>query len=436
MSKQQQPVGESERVDPDRGQPRFAGASTATLPPTIDGEHGPGHAPADPTSDNPLHRLTPEEIERIGEAFQRIHDEVRADLGERDVAYIRNLITFQRRLAVVSRAMLLASRYPPAWIAGTLGLTVSKGLENMELGHNILHGQWDWMNDPKIHSSTWDWDNVATAAGWKHSHNVVHHTYTNILGKDKDVGYEIMRVSPKQRWHPAYLLQPAVNAVLMAFFEWGVALHDFDYEGIRTGKPEARKAARRELKGFVRKAGAQMLKDYVLFPALSGKHWRKTLAANFIANVLRNSWAHAIIFCGHFPDQSYMFTESEVAGETRGAWYVRQLLASVNIEGGDAFHLMAGNLSFQIEHHLFPDMPSNRLKEISPRVKAVCEEYGLPYNSGPFWQQWFMVQRSILRYAFPGGDERPKADPYVAPPTQEAPVPTVQGADGPLVAFP
>jgi fatty acid desaturase len=435
MTKHQEPTTPADGDDKTPPQPRFAGASTATLPPTIEGEHGPGRAPGDPDSPNPLHRLSPEEIENIGKAFEAIHDAVKSDLGERDTAYIRNLITFQRRLSVMSRSTLMASRYPPAWILGTAGLSVAKIIENMELGHNILHGQWDWMNDPKIHSSTWDWDNVSTAAGWKHSHNVIHHTYTNILGKDKDIGYEVMRVSPKQRWSPEFLAQPFLHAFLMAFFEWGVAFHDLDWEAIQNGTKD-KKVLKRELKEIAQKAGKQMLKDYVLFPALSGKAWKKTLAANFVANIARNAWATFIIFCGHFPDQAYTFTESEVAGETRGAWYVRQLLGSVNIEGGDAFHLMSGNLSYQIEHHLFPDMPSSRYKEIAPKVKAVCEEYGLPYNSGPFLQQWLMVQRSILRYTFPGGGEKDKQGPYVAPPVPEAVVPTVDGVDGPIVAFP
>src|ERR1700676_4624041 len=107
---------------------------------------------------HPLARLTPAEIEAIGEAFQRIGDEVRADLGEADAHYIRSLIEFHRRLAALSRIVLMGSRYPPAWLLGTTGLSVAKILENMELGHNIMHGQWDWMNDPNIHSSTWDWD--------------------------------------------------------------------------------------------------------------------------------------------------------------------------------------------------------------------------------------------------------------------------------------
>jgi NADPH-dependent stearoyl-CoA 9-desaturase len=370
------------------------------------------------TGNNPLHRLTPEEIEEIGAAFQRIHDEVYADLGERDSTYIRSLIQFHRRLAALSRIVLMASRYKPAWILGTAGLSLAKVLENMEIGHNVMHGQWDWMNDPNIHSSTWDWDTASPAGAWKHSHNYVHHTFTNIVGKDKDVGYEILRIDPKQPWHPVYLLQPLYNVVLMGLFEWGVAMHDLDFEAIRKGN-KSKRQVKDELKAIGRKARRQILKDYVAFPALSASEWRRTLKANVIANVVRNVWSHAIIFCGHFPDQAYTFTEAEVENETKGGWYVRQLLGAANIDGSPTFHVLAGNLSFQVEHHLFPDMPSSRYREIAPRVKAICEKYELPYNTGPFRKQWGSVQRTIIRLAFPGGAERPKEPPYVAPDVDE-----------------
>ena len=148
---------------------------------------------------------------------------------------------------------------------------------------------------------------------------------------------------------------------------------------------------------------------------LSGrKGFKTTLAANFTANLVRNIWSNAIIFCGHFPDQAYTFTEEEAADESRGGWYIRQLIGAANIDGGDTFHLMSGNLTYQVEHHLFPDMPASRYKEIAPKVKAICEKYELPYNTGPFLQQWLMVQRTILRLAFPGGKIRPKPGPYRA----------------------
>ena len=219
--------------------------------------------------ESPLARLSEEEIEALGREFDAIHDEVFSDLGERDATYIKSMIEMHRRLVVMGRVELLASRFWPAWLLGTASLSAAKILENMEIGHNVMHGQWDWMNNPEIHSSTWDWDTASTKEAWKHSHNYVHHTYTNIRGKDKDLGYEIMRIDPHQKWHPVYLLQPFYNVLLMALFEWGVAFHDLDFEAIRKGE-KSKKQVAQELKGIAGKARAQIVKDYIAFPALSG----------------------------------------------------------------------------------------------------------------------------------------------------------------------
>jgi fatty acid desaturase len=365
--------------------------------------------------ESPLGRLSPEQIEELGREFERIHDEVFSELGDRDRRYITSMIEMHRRLVVAGRVLLFAARFKPAWIAGTATLSLAKILENMEIGHNVMHGQWDWMNDPQINSSTWDWDSASTPEAWKHSHNYIHHTYTNIRGKDRDLGYEIMRIDPHQPWHPVYLLQPFYNLVLAAFFEWGVATHDLDFEAIRKGE-KSKAAIKRELKGMARKARSQIVKDYIAYPALSGRRgFKSTLKANFAANVIRNVWAYAIIFCGHFPDQTYTFSQEEVADESKGGWYVRQLLGAANIEGSPVFHVVSGNLGYQVEHHLFPDMPSTRYAEIAPRVREICERYELPYNTGPFLKQLATVQRTILRLAFPGGKPRPKPGPYRDP---------------------
>jgi linoleoyl-CoA desaturase len=398
--------------------------------------------------ESPLAHLSAEQLDELGRELDEIRDRVRADLGNRDRRYIESMIEMQRRLAVIGRVLLLASRYRPARVLGTASLSMAKILENMEIGHNVLHGQWDWMNDPQINSSTWDWDTASTAEAWKHSHNYVHHTFTNIRGKDKDLGYEIMRIDPHQAWHPVYLLQPLYNLVLMAFFEWGVAFHDLDFEAIRTGS-KSKAQVKRELAGIREKARSQIVKDYVAWPLLgslamaavdavietrsggrrggrrgglagfagdalrgAGGSFRSTAKANATANVVRNVWAYAIIFCGHFPDQTYTFSAAEVEDESRGGWYVRQLVGAANIEGGPLFHVASGNLGYQVEHHLFPDLPSTRYAEIAPQVKQICERYRLPYNSGPFGRQLGMVQRTILRLAFPGGSSRPKPGPY------------------------
>jgi NADPH-dependent stearoyl-CoA 9-desaturase len=377
---------------------------------------GAGPTPPGDEPQSPLARLTPEQIEQLGREFDAIHDEVFADLGERDASYIRNTIKLHRYLVLAARLLLLGSRRRPLWLTGTAALSLAKILENMEIGHNVLHGQWDWMNDPDINSQNWDWDTASPAQAWRHSHNYEHHTFTNIRGKDRDLGYEIMRIDPHQRWHPIYLFQPLYNLLLMAFFEWGVAVHDLNAEAVLSGE-KSREQVIAELKAIGVKARRQIVKDYIAFPALSRRSWRSTLAANFTANLVRNVWSHSIIFCGHFPDQTYTFSEQEVAEETRGGWYVRQLLGAANIDGGALFHLLTGNLSFQVEHHLFPDMPSNRYAEIAPRVRDICRRYELPYNTGPLRKQLGTVHRTILRLAFPGGRPRPKPGPYRAQPS-------------------
>src|SRR5689334_23066059 len=210
--------------------------------------------------ENPLHKLTAEQLEEIGREFDALHEAVKDDLGERDAKYIRSIIDLHRRLGLIGRMELLAASFWPAWLLGMATLSAAKILENMEIGHNVLHGQWDWMNDPYINSASWDWDTASTAEAWKHSHNYVHHTFTNIRGKDKDLGYEIMRIDPHQKWHPVYLFQPLYNLLLAAGFEWGVAFHDLDFEAIKTGE-KSKDQVKRELKGIAVKARTQVVKD-------------------------------------------------------------------------------------------------------------------------------------------------------------------------------
>ena len=217
---------------------------------------------------SPFAHLGEQEREKLGKELDAIHDEVFADLGDRDRAYIKKVITVQRQIVVAGRVLLLGSRSKTAWVLGTACLGMAKILENMEIGHNVMHGQWDWMNDPDIHSSVWDWDTASSAESWKHSHNFIHHTYTNIRGKDKDLGYEIMRIDPHQPWKPAYLGQFFYNALLTVLFEWGVAVHDMDIEAIRAGeKPWSE--VRKDLKGIGVKARSQILKDYIGWPVIS-----------------------------------------------------------------------------------------------------------------------------------------------------------------------
>jgi len=349
-----------------------------------------------PTKANPAAHLTDEDVENLGRELDAIRAQIIASRGERDAAYIRKVIDGQRKLELSSRAVLLFSLFPPAWIVGTVGLSISKIVENMEIGHNVMHGQWDWMRDSKIHSTTWEWDNASPSDMWKHSHNEVHHTYTNVLGKDHDLGYGIMRVDEDQKWTPFYLAQPLWNFINACLFQYGIAAYDLEigkYLKGRTDKDEFRGNAKRVL-AKIRKHATR---DYLLHPLLSGPSALPTLTANLTANLVRNLWTHSVIMCGHFPEGVQTFEKTSIDGETRGQWYLRQMLGSANISGSPLLHFMTGNLSFQIEHHLYPDLPSNRYQEIAPKVQELFERYGLTYTSGSLPKQVASAWKKVFR---------------------------------------
>ncbi len=358
---------------------------------------------------NTMPVLSDAQLEAFGKEMDAIHARVTADLGERDATYIRKVIRAQRALEVTGRGLLFVGFLPPAWIAGVAALSASKILDNMEIGHNIMHGQYDWMQDPDLNSRNFDWDTACPGDQWRHSHNYMHHTFTNVQEVDRDIGYGILRMSDEQPWQPYFLFNPLWAFLLATFFQYGVALHDLEVEHIRSGKRDKLEAKRVAL-GIWKKTRRQTLKDYIVFPLLAGPGAPFVFLGNAAANLARNLWTYTIIFCGHFPDGVQQYPKSVLENETRGHWYFRQLLGSANLTGGKLFHVMSGNLSHQIEHHLFPNLPAHRYAEISEEVQDICARYDLPYNKGPISRQFGTVVRRIFRLALP-----PRAPQQVLP---------------------
>jgi NADPH-dependent stearoyl-CoA 9-desaturase len=358
------------------------------------------HSPRERSYDD----LTDAEVEEIGRTLDALREEVLADRGARDAAYIRRVIAVQRCLEVAGRVVLLGSRSRTAWWLGTASLTLSKVLDNMEIGHNVLHGQWDWMRDPRIHSSTWDWDHASAPEQWRRAHNDRHHVNTNVLGKDNDLGYGILRVDEAQEWEPRHLAQPLWNLVNACIFEYGIAMYDLDLgESLRSGDGFSSEQ-KAEMRTTARRAARSALRDYVLHPLLSAPTGsaRTTLTANLAANLARNVWSHSVIMCGHFPEGVETFEVAELdEHETRGRWYVRQMLGSADVSGPPLLHVLCGNLSHQIEHHLFPDMPSNRYREIAGPVRELFERHGLAYNTAPLWRQVASAWKKVVRLSVP-----------------------------------
>ncbi|MES2720589.1 MAG: acyl-CoA desaturase [Pseudomonadota bacterium] len=353
--------------------------------------------------------LTAAEIEAFGAEVDAIKKRHLADVGEVDATYIRKVEKAVRYTEIAGRGLLMAGIFPPAFIAGTALLGVSKILDNMELGHNVMHGQYDFMQDPRFSGQTFEWDTWCTADNWRYSHNFMHHTYTNVLGKDHDIGYGVLRIFPEQKWEPRFLANPVLAVLLAVFFENLLALQTLELEKLISGE-KSWKEIREQAKPTVKKGFRQVVKDYVFFPLLAGPFFLPVLAGNFLANIIRNLWTFTIIFCGHFTEDSEVFALETLDNETRGQWYLRQMRGSANLTGGKLFHIMSGNLSHQIEHHLFPEVPAHRYAEMSLEMQEIAQRYGQNYNKASLFKQFGTVVGRILRHSLPS---KPKAAPVV-----------------------
>ncbi|MBJ9374054.1 acyl-CoA desaturase [Acinetobacter sp. TGL-Y2] len=346
--------------------------------------------------------LNPEQTAEFGRRVDEIRREVMESLGEQDAKYIYKIRNFVRYSEIASRGMLMFGGWiPPVWVIGTGLLGISKIVENMELGHNVMHGQFDWLNDPSLNGANYDWDTMATGDDWKYTHNYVHHTYTNIVGKDHDVGYGLLRVSESQKWEPRFLFNIPLAIQLMVFFEWYVGVQNLHLEDALVYKTKTWKQVWADATKFRKKARRQILKDYVFFPLIAGPNALPVLAGNAIANVIRSLWSSAVIFNGHFTEDAETFEADNVENETRAEWYLRQIRGSSNFTGTDWLHILSGNLSHQIEHHLFPDMAANRYAEVAPKIKALCAEYDINYNEANFFKQFGSVWVRLAKCSLP-----------------------------------
>lgn len=345
-------------------------------------------------------------IVAFGLALDALRREVEAKIGEEDAQYIKRIGALSSALEVVGRGLIHLSIDPVTFGVGVSALWVHKALELMEIGHPALHGAYDGLPDaPKFASETFKWKAPVDEAAWKAHHNLKHHQFTNIEGKDPDLNFGQLRLSARVPYELAHKLQPLSN--ILTGFGFGMALNlhvtgmldlyfksTDDLEVLPDRKPETVRAARR---AFLSKHLRHYGREYVFFPLLAGPFFPKVLLGNLISEVARDLFAAAIIYCGHVGSTDYP-RGTEAKG--RAHWYAMQVEGSRDVEVPLPVSILTGGLDRQIEHHLFPRMPPNRLREIAPRVKAICEQHGVKYRSDSWPATLKDVLRELRRFAF------------------------------------
>ncbi len=326
----------------------------------------------------------------FGAELDAIKAEVQSQLGKKDLAYIKKVEDVARTCEWVGRLLLHFSLDPFTWSAGVMTLAVHHQLHATEIGHSALHGAWDGLAGAEhLYSNQHNWKSPVDEASWKHEHNILHHQYTNVIGRDPDLNYGLMRASEKVNWMPYHLIQVAQFFWTAPVFLWVIGTYVTGLNDVihgERGEDFAKVLPNRKLKTVagalqktLRKAVPYSLYNFALWPALAGPGWLKVLAGNLSADVLRNVYSAATIYAGHF-GEDLEYYDQDFRAQGRGQWYKAQAEAAHNYEVPLPMSILCGGLDTQIEHHLFPKLPPNRLREIKGQVQEICERYGVGYQ--------------------------------------------------------
>jgi fatty acid desaturase len=354
------------------------------------------------SADSPDRR---ERMKRFGEAIDAIRTDVEAKIGPEDVAHVRRVNAFSRVMEVVGRVLIHVSFEPIGFFAGVSALWLHKQLQATEVGHTALHGAYDKLPGAEGFSSkTFSWDVPIDEESWKTGHNVKHHQYTNVAGKDPDIHFGPARLTehtPRTRLHRLQL--PFMLAFLAPNFTFLMNLHFTGLNDVYFGSgrgaeldvlpDRSPKSVREAHKRALRKYLPYYLKNYAFFPLLAGPMFWKVLLGNWLAETMRDLYSAATIYCGHVGDDVAAYPEGTRA-HGRGEWYAMQVEATNDFEVSVPVSILCGGLDRQIEHHLFPRLPPNRLREIAPAVRAACEAHGVRYRTAT----WGRTLRKALRH--------------------------------------
>lgn len=332
--------------------------------------------------------LREQRTQEFGRALDQLRAEIEADIGRKDLQHVEGIRRLSLRLELVGRGLIHFSIEPVTFGAGVLSLCIHKSLELMEIGHTVLHGAYDSVShDERLHSASFAWKAPIDEASWRTAHNIRHHQYTNIAGRDPDIDFGPLRLSARLPYRALHRLQPITNVLTWLTFATTINVHATGMVDLyvrdagsrpnilKDRRPETARTARRR---FLSKTARYYGKEFVLYPSLAGPFFWKVALGNLLSDVGRDLCAGAIIYCGHVGATDY--PEGTKAG-SRAQWYAMQVEGARNVELPLLLSILCGGLDKQIEHHLFPRFPPNRLREVAPRVRSLCESHGVKYRS-------------------------------------------------------
>jgi len=356
------------------------------------------------------HGLTATQLDALGLELERLRAEIAAQLGAEDVAYIRRVIRIQRWAEVGGRASLFLGFLPPFWLAGVAASRCRRFSTTWRSGTTSSTASTTGRTTPPCRQRSSSGtrrpgQGVAALPQLPPPHLYQHHR------QGPGPRYGVIRISGDAPWTPANL---------------GTLSTPSGCPDLRSGHHVARRRLRSRARGQedlaeaklsltngLRKSGTLAFRDYVMWPAFTGPLFLSTLAADALANVIRNVWSFIIIFCGHFHRACSSSPKKSARASPRATG------TSARCSG------RATSPAAPLPHHVrkpeLPDWsttcprhPGPPYQQIAPRCAEICRRYGVPYNTGRLSKQFgSVIAKSAVRAA---GTPQPAVAGHPGPP--------------------
>jgi len=306
---------------------------------------------------------------------------------------------------------------PVSFACGVAALWLHKQVEATEIGHTALHGAFNRIEGADaFRSADFRWRIPIDEDAWRRGHNGRHHGHTNVAGHDPDIHFGFVRLTPETPHRPVnYLQVPASLLLIWPNFTFMMNAHFSGLIDVYFGNGRAdqhdfiQDRSWASILGAHRQAFRKYVpyyaREYLLFPALAGPWFGKVAFGNWLSETMRDVYSAATIYCGHVGAETKSYPEGAQA-TSRGQRYAMQVEASNNFDVPLPLSILCGALDRQIEHHLFPSLPTNRLREVAPEVQAVCEEHGVEYRRASWPRTMWGAFKQLARLSVKGPSER------------------------------
>ncbi|HEY0656270.1 MAG TPA: acyl-CoA desaturase [Chryseosolibacter sp.] len=281
------------------------------------------------------------------------------------------------------------------WVAALMAVLMGIGMAGvgMCIMHDGVHGAFsknDWLNN--LAGATM-FLLGSTVVNWKIQHNVLHHTYTNIEGKDEDIAVRgpirLSEHAPLKRIHRFQYVHAFFFYGLMTLFK---LTKDFSQLARYNREGLTRQQHINPSSEYIKMVVVKLVYLFVtiglpiLFTTFS---WWQVLVGFFIMHWVGGCIMSAIFQMAHVVEGAVQPLPDE-KGIIRKEWVVHELQATSDFARDNLFfNWYAGGLNFQIEHHLFPHICHVHYRKIAPIVERTAKDFGLVYNLKPTFASAF-----------------------------------------------